>query len=211
MGGCKPRCNAQALHKRQALHYADARLDMYRIWRARCRASETHLSGTGEAHAPLCREAHCGVFCKRGGSMVFFHCGVAARLCNKRCSRSARAMLHVSPPPTFRQTCASPLACPVALTTLLQASQKCAAARVARPSWRGSRKGEAKRRQTSILVLKSIGCRSMSASRRARQSRRWFLIADLAQELPEKGREFQRRPAVRALELRGGHRLASVL
>ena len=31
---------------------------MYRIWRARCRASETHLSGTGEAHAPLCREAH---------------------------------------------------------------------------------------------------------------------------------------------------------
>ena len=57
-GGCKPRCNAQALHKRQALHYADARLDMYRIWRATCRASETHLSGTGEAHAPLCREAH---------------------------------------------------------------------------------------------------------------------------------------------------------
>ena len=84
--------------------------------------------------------------------------------------------------------------------------------RSANSSWRGSRKGEAKRRRTIILVLKPIGCRSMSTSRRARQSRRpWLLIADIAQELPEKGREFLRRPAVRTLEPRGGHRLASVL
>ena len=57
-GERKPRCNTHALHKRQELHYADARLDMYCIWPARCRESERHFSGTGEAHAPLCREAH---------------------------------------------------------------------------------------------------------------------------------------------------------
>ena len=57
-----PRCNAQALHKPRmpagiALRRHAAR-HVPHMARARCRESETHLSGTGEAHAPLCLEAH---------------------------------------------------------------------------------------------------------------------------------------------------------